>query len=67
MIQNEIEKAFIKAKTGVVVEDAFMKEFPYGNIFVQIFTELMTYMIPFFLVLSTFATVSGVLKVKFNA
>lgn len=64
MIQNEVEKAFIKAKTGDIVEDVFMKEFPYGNIFVQIFMELMTYIIPIFLVISTFATVSGVIKVN---
>jgi hypothetical protein len=62
MIQNELERAFLQSQ-NINLDDPIMRAFPYENIFKQLFTELMTFILPFFLLLSTMMTVSGVLKV----
>lgn len=64
IVQNELERTFMSHKTGSFPNEAIVRAFPYENLFKQIFTELMIYILPFFLVLSMFTTVSGVLKVK---
>lgn len=63
IIQNELETMIIMQKAGTFPSEAIVRAFPYENLFKQIFTELMIYMLPFFLVISLFTTVSGVLKV----
>lgn len=64
MFQNEVEKIFIKRKTGIFDEnDVLMRPFPFEDSFKTIFTELMTFLLPFFLVTSSLSIVSAVLKV----
>lgn len=67
MIQNELERGFIKhhefGEFSAYLSDIVMKTFPYEDQFNQIFAEIMMIILPIALVFSMFATVSSTTKV----